>query len=210
MPVSINGNTGVVTGIAVGGLPDGIVDTDMLAANAVTAAKRGSGAILQVHHVFKGNRFTTTSTSWTDITDLSISITPNSSSNKIIVTCHMGAAGTKQSNGDHGQGIRVMRDIGGAGYSNDNKLNGASDGSRDRIAFKGNGWAFNDDHMPGGVGFSGVDDPNTTSAVTYKVQVSCQSSSHPFILNGNYNDSNDGQIYNARSFTSLIAMEFGG
>ena len=31
-----------------------------------------------------------------------------------------------------------MRDIGGAGYSNDNKLNGASDGSRDRIAFKGN------------------------------------------------------------------------
>ena len=38
--------------------------------------------------------------------------------------------------------------------------------------------------------------------------MSCQSSSHPFILNGNYNDSNDGQIYNARSFTSLIAMEF--
>ena len=39
MPVSINGNTGVVTGVAVGGLPDGIVDTDMLANNAVTAAK---------------------------------------------------------------------------------------------------------------------------------------------------------------------------
>lgn len=45
MPVSINGNTGVVTGIAVGGLPDGIVDTDMLAANAVTDAKENlSGA----------------------------------------------------------------------------------------------------------------------------------------------------------------------
>ena len=39
MAVSINGNTGVVTGVAVGGLPDGIVDTDMLANNAVTAAK---------------------------------------------------------------------------------------------------------------------------------------------------------------------------
>ena len=38
MPISINGS-GIVTGISVGGLPDGIVDTDMLAANAVTSAK---------------------------------------------------------------------------------------------------------------------------------------------------------------------------
>ena len=47
MPIAINGS-GTVTGISVGGLPDGIVDTDMLAANAVTSAKRGAGAILQV------------------------------------------------------------------------------------------------------------------------------------------------------------------
>ena len=38
MPIAINGS-GTVTGISVGGLPDGIVDTDMLAANAVTQAK---------------------------------------------------------------------------------------------------------------------------------------------------------------------------
>jgi hypothetical protein len=38
MAIAINGS-GTVTGISVGGLPDGIVDTDMLAANAVTAAK---------------------------------------------------------------------------------------------------------------------------------------------------------------------------
>ena len=38
MSITINGN-GTVTGISVGGLPDGIVDTDMLAANAVTDAK---------------------------------------------------------------------------------------------------------------------------------------------------------------------------
>ena len=47
MPIAINGS-GTVTGISVGGLPDGIVDTDMIAANAVTAPKRGAGAILQV------------------------------------------------------------------------------------------------------------------------------------------------------------------
>ena len=38
MAITING-TGTLTGVSVGGLPDGIVDTDMLAANAVTAAK---------------------------------------------------------------------------------------------------------------------------------------------------------------------------
>jgi hypothetical protein len=41
MAISIDG-TGTVTGISIGGLPDGIVDTDMLAANAVTEAKLGS------------------------------------------------------------------------------------------------------------------------------------------------------------------------
>ena len=39
MAITINGSTNTLTGVAVGGLPDGIVDTDMLAANAVTAAK---------------------------------------------------------------------------------------------------------------------------------------------------------------------------
>ena len=38
MPITFNGN-GTVTGISVGGLPDGIVDTDMIANNAVTSAK---------------------------------------------------------------------------------------------------------------------------------------------------------------------------
>ena len=38
MAIQINGN-GTITGISVGGLPDGIVDTDMIAASAVTPAK---------------------------------------------------------------------------------------------------------------------------------------------------------------------------
>ena len=41
MPVTINGD-GSITGISVGGLPDGIVDTDMLAADSVTSPKIGS------------------------------------------------------------------------------------------------------------------------------------------------------------------------
>ena len=38
MAITLNGN-GTVTGISVGGLPDGIVDTDTLANNAITSAK---------------------------------------------------------------------------------------------------------------------------------------------------------------------------
>ena len=73
MPIAINGS-GTVTGISVGGLPDGIVDTDMLAAGAVTAPKRGAGAILQVVQTFKNDSFSTTSTSYVDITGFSLFI----------------------------------------------------------------------------------------------------------------------------------------
>ena len=44
MAIQINGN-GTITGISVGGLPDGIVDTDMLAANAVATAKIADSAV---------------------------------------------------------------------------------------------------------------------------------------------------------------------
>lgn len=49
MAIAINGN-GTVTGVSVGGLPDGIVDTDMLADDAVTQAKTSyaAGEIVQV------------------------------------------------------------------------------------------------------------------------------------------------------------------
>ena len=55
MAVSINGNTGVITGIAVGGLPDGIVDTDMLAANAVTDAKENLSGAAKVWCSYNGS-----------------------------------------------------------------------------------------------------------------------------------------------------------
>ena len=47
MPVTINGN-GSITGLSVGGLPNGTVDADTLASNAVTSAKLASGAVIQV------------------------------------------------------------------------------------------------------------------------------------------------------------------
>ena len=43
MPVTINGN-GSITGLSVGGLPNGTVNTDTLASNAVTSAKIAANA----------------------------------------------------------------------------------------------------------------------------------------------------------------------
>jgi hypothetical protein len=42
MPITINGS-GTVTGISAGGLPDGVITTDDIAANAVTDAKLSTG-----------------------------------------------------------------------------------------------------------------------------------------------------------------------
>ena len=44
MPVTINGD-GSITGLTVGGLPNGTVDADTLASNAVTSAKLASGSV---------------------------------------------------------------------------------------------------------------------------------------------------------------------
>ena len=41
MPITLNGS-GTISGVSVGGLPDGIVDTDMIAAAAVTGVKKGA------------------------------------------------------------------------------------------------------------------------------------------------------------------------
>ena len=45
MAITING-TGTITGISAGGLPDGIVDADMLASDAVNAAKLGTNTFV--------------------------------------------------------------------------------------------------------------------------------------------------------------------
>tara|TARA_R100000152_G_C6732869_1_gene157335 strand:- start:73 stop:666 length:594 start_codon:yes stop_codon:yes gene_type:complete len=44
MALTLNGSNNTIAGLAVGGLPDGTVDTDMLAASAVTAAKASGSA----------------------------------------------------------------------------------------------------------------------------------------------------------------------
>ena len=63
------GTNGTISNLAVGGLPNGIVDTDMLAANAVTAAKASGGRSLLGADQWRISSSFTMSTSGADITD---------------------------------------------------------------------------------------------------------------------------------------------
>ena len=123
MPVTINGD-GSIAGLSVGGLGNGgIVDADSLASNAVTTAKiansavtnvkHGAGSVIQVKYVESDTLMNNqSSSSLVDITGLSVSITPQSSSNKLfiimntnILTIEGGSSGT-----DAAVGLAIVKD----------------------------------------------------------------------------------------------------
>ena len=176
---------------------------DSIVPRAGVATGHGGG-VIQVISAYKGDKFTTSNTSHTDITGMTLDITPINDTSKILVMASFGAACTRQNNLDHGHVIRVLRN-----GSDDNQLNGQqpSGTNRIRICWKGAGLSFNSDHIAGGFAFVGVDNPATTSTLTYKLQVHCQSSLYPFYLNANASSGTDGSIYRGISMSSLIAME---
>ena len=86
MTITINGN-GTVTGVSVGGLPDGIVDTDMLANSAVTDAKAHiAGSVIQVVYAKLDTAFNSTTTGGVD-TGLSATIDVHHASSKLVILC---------------------------------------------------------------------------------------------------------------------------
>ena len=74
MAVVINGN-GTVTGLTTGGISD---------TKSVADSAMAEGSIIQVVQTLKGDAASTNSTSFSDM-GLSVTITPTSSSNKILV-----------------------------------------------------------------------------------------------------------------------------
>jgi len=141
---SSSGNTRVLT------LPD----TGNLTLNG--------GKILQVKQVIKLDSFSTTSTTAVDVTGLSLSITPSSSSNKVLVMCSM-ALGFDDANFVYG----ILK----RGNTQIAEADGAS--NRPRPTFMG--YDANEGVVEM-VSFTFLDSPNTTSATTYKLQVQCASS----------------------------------
>ena len=186
MAITINGS-GTIGGVSVGGLPDGIVDTDMLAAGAVTAAKRGTGAILQVVQASTSTEVEVNTQTFTD-TNLSGSITPQSTSSKILVIIDQ-AFYANRAAVNHGMGLKILRDSTEIHSPTANSIGpyefyyAATSGFYDRAVI----------HK--------LDSPATTSSVTYKTQ------GRPYEI------SSDGRIYyqvggtvDATSYITLIEV----
>jgi hypothetical protein len=127
-----------------------------------------SGGIIQVRSTTKTDTFQTTSNSFVDITGLSVSITPQSSSNKILVMVHLTGDGR---NGQARANFRMMR-------GSTAICIGDSAGSRTRSTF--GIYDSSENHSPDNASMAFLDSPATTSSLTYKMQ----------IVNGNNNSDN--------------------
>jgi len=113
----------------------------------------GFGKVLQVVSTAKTTPFTTTSTSFTDVTDLSVSITPASASNKILILVNFVSS---NSGGSRLQYFNLVR-------NSTNIAQPTSSGSSFAQYDSNSGELHN-------VAFHFLDSPSATSATTYKIQ----------------------------------------
>ena len=118
----------------------------------------GGGGIIQIVSTTKTDTFSTSSSSMADITGLSVTITPSSNSSKILILVHC----TGNGNGSTRVSFRLMRG---------STLIGAGDANQDRGRTFGGIFAPNNDNTTETVSTVHLDSPATTSATTYKVQV---------------------------------------
>ena len=137
----------------------------------------GGGKILQVKSVTKKDSFSTGDNSWTDITGLSLTITPSKATSKILVQASLSAG----SQGIHGA-LRIM------GTHDENMFVGDVDSSFSS-ATRGSWGSYWYDWKVMPVTLMHLDSPNSTSELTYKVQC-MDTASGTFVLNrsnyGNY------------------------
>ena len=208
MALIFNGSTNVISGVAVGGLPDGIVDADMLASSAVTSAKLASGVggkILQVKtnttRDSTGSLQCTPNQAYVDIPDQNVTITPSSASNKIIIMFHQ----IGETNYDtHHYVMAVKRAISGGATT---IIEGAAAGNRTQMLTTltrsdgtNNNTSIDAAHCSGY-----LDSPNTTSAITYTVVVQDAENSNYYYYNRTAND--DDSQYRERGLSWITVME---
>jgi hypothetical protein len=171
------------------------------AGQVLTAAQqnalRGAFRVLQVVSTAKTNQFTTTSTSFTDITGLSATITPSSATSKILIFA-MVSISTSVATGDS-VSIRLS---GGNSTAFVGDANGAN---RIRAALYSNNradWGVTHSILPGNIVY--LDSPATTSATTYVVQARVNAGT--FRLNGVGTDSDTAQYSTTPSSITVLEI----
>lgn len=177
------------TSTASGGL-----DIDVSGKVRVTTLADSAGNTLnitrQVLQAVKTDTFSTSSTSFVDITDLSVDITPSSASSKVLALFSV-TGGTSAGSGWY---VNLVRD------STDVAI-GDTAGSRVRSTVSNYSVPTIQLHS---FGFEFLDSPATTSQVTYKLQLKSQSGFTSYINRSGTDTDND--IY-PRAVSSITVME---
>ena len=135
------------------------------------------GGIIQVVQTIKKDTFTTANNTdnYTDLTGLSVSITPQSASNKIMIECHI-----YNSNSNAVNFFRILR---GSTF-----IEQPSGTSSSGAGFNAHGFSYFDHSFQDTTVIKILDSPATTSATTYKVQCACTGTT--LTVNKFYNTSN--------------------
>ena len=189
MAIQINGN-GTITGISVGGLPNGIVDTDMLA----TSVTRGK--VLQVvQEPFTGTDSQSVGSGATWIpTNPKCSITPSNASNKILVQATVTAALSQNA---HGMYLEVLKDLSSI-------FRGDQDGSNmQRVTV---GTYSHNDYNFGHLNFNFLDTAGGTSPIEYSLELRHDSGGTSTIYL-NRTEATDNSDDRKRGATSIILTE---
>ena len=142
-------------------------------------------------------------TTWSDMPGFSVTITPSSTSSKILVKAMI-----NHSHRTNHTGGRLVRSVGGT-VSVPTGWVGDASGSRTQSSLGNifNLW-YDGNDSNAAVSFEMIDDSHsTTSAITYKLQFFCYQNGS-YIVYLNRPDGNDGDGgYTCRAVSSIIAME---
>ena len=139
--------------------------------NQFSDANMASGSVLQVVSTHVTSQHSTSTTGEEDITGMSVSITPSSTSSKILILVQM-VVGSGQDTGNHFTLKRGSTAIGVGG----------TDGSRTQVSFGFDG-GNSDSNRATTLSFHHLDSPSTTSATTYKITTFKFSTNTTFRLN---------------------------
>ena len=134
-------------------------------ADGTIATTATAGKILQVKNAIKTDTQSVTNNTFTDISGLSISITPSSSSNKILFRGYV-SLGTESNTV---MAIRIFRDSTEIGKSTANSTT-ANNSTATAAGLNVSSVTSSVKSQIHQLQFEVLDSPNTTSAVTYKVQ----------------------------------------
>ena len=197
--MSYIGKTPTAVPLTSSDITNGIITTAKIADDAISAAKLASGVggkVLQVVTDTKTDTFSTSSTSFTDVTGLSVAITPSSTSSKILVVSHIAI--------DHGDSrgmlIQLVR-----GSTALHVGDAASNRTRCTLGTESDENGSNTNFFTGG--FQYLDTPNTVSETTYKLQARIGSSNAGFV-NRRKVDGDDANM--PRTASGITVMEIAG